>query len=188
MNTMNNMNRLIENYIPQFPCGGGGSITLNVSNSDDRQKILERQWALYGGGGSVSAPPNAYHDIYPIHIARRGRTTVVWWNDGTKTHVTLEDGRTDGGVFAAFCIAYAKRCFGSTTRLSRTIDEADEQRKEAWRKRRLENQKKMLAIARKTAQDAQKAAFQKRVQQHVVEMRAKREAHRLLEAEEKKGR
>ena len=25
--------------------------------------------------------------IIPKHIARRGRTTVVWWTDGSKTHV-----------------------------------------------------------------------------------------------------
>lgn len=185
---MNNLNQLIKNDIPLVPTESRESITLNVSGSCDLQTVLERQRVLHGGGGGSSAPSNPHHDIYPIHIARRGRTTVVWWNDSTKTHVTLEDGRTDGGVFAAFCIAYAKRCFGSTTRLSRFIDEADEQQKEARRKRRLENGKKMLAIARKMVQDKQKAAFQKRVQQHVVEMRAKREAHRLLEAEEKEGR
>lgn len=185
---MNNLNQLIKNDIPLVPTESRGSITLNVSGVSVLQTVPKQQRILYGGGGSVSAPSNPHHDIYPIHIARRGRTTVVWWNDSTKTHVTLEDGRTDGGVFAAFCIAYAKRCVGSTTWLSRIIDEADEQQKEARRKRRLENRKKVQAIARKTAQDEQKAAFQKRVQQHVLEMRAKREAHRLLEAEEKEGR
>lgn len=59
-------------------------------------------------------------------IQRRGRCTIVKWEDGTETKVMLEEGKPDTGIFGAFCIALAKKCYGSTEKLLRTIDDHDE--------------------------------------------------------------
>ncbi len=59
-------------------------------------------------------------------IQRRGRCTIVKWQDGTETKVVLEEGKPDTGIFGAYCIALAKKCAGSTEKLLRTIDDHDE--------------------------------------------------------------
>ena len=59
-------------------------------------------------------------------IQRRGRCTIVKWEDGTQTKVVLEEGKPDTGIFGAYCIALAKKCAGSTDKLLRTIDDHDE--------------------------------------------------------------
>lgn len=122
--------------------------------------------------------------IIPKHIARRGRTTVVWWTDGSKTHVVLEEGKQDCGTFAAFCIAYAKRCFGSTSALSHAVDQADEERKNARARRLREEEKKARAEKRRLEQEHKRQERERFVRLHMDEMLAKREAHRRLDEEE----
>lgn len=121
--------------------------------------------------------------IIPKHIARRGRTTVVWWTDGSKTHVVLEEGKQDCGTFAAFCIAYAKRCFGSTTALSHAVDQADEIQKNARARRLREEEKKARAEKRRLEQEYERQGWEGLVRMHMAEMRLKREAHRRLDEE-----
>lgn len=121
--------------------------------------------------------------IIPKHIARRGRTTVVWWTDGSKTHVVLEEGKQDCGTFAAFCIAYAKRCFGSTSALSHAVDQADEERKNARARRLREEEKKARAEKRRLEQEYKRQEWERFVRLHMDEMRTKREAHRRLDEE-----
>lgn len=121
--------------------------------------------------------------IIPKHIARRGRTTVVWWTDGSKTHVVLEEDKQDCGTFAAFCIAYAKRCFGSTTALSHAVDQADEVQKNARARRLREEEKKAKAEKRRLEQEHKRQEWERFVRLHMDEMQAKREAHRRLDEE-----
>lgn len=121
--------------------------------------------------------------IIPKHIARRGRTTVVWWTDGSKTHVVLEEGKQDCGTFAAFCIAYAKRCFGSTTALSHAVDQADEVQKNARARRLREEEKKARAEKRRKELEHKRQGWEGLVRMHMAEMRLKREAHRRLDEE-----
>lgn len=121
--------------------------------------------------------------IIPKHIARRGRTTVVWWTDGSKTHVVLEEGKQDCGTFAAFCIAYAKRCFGSTSALSHAVDQADEERKNARARRLREEEKKARAEKSREKQEIKRQERERFIRMHMDEMRAKREAHRRLDEE-----
>ena len=122
--------------------------------------------------------------IIPKHIARRGRTTVVWWTDGSKTHVVLEEGKQDCGTFAAFCIAYAKRCFGSTSALSHAVEQADEERKNARARRLREEEKKARAEKSREKQEIKRQERERFVRLHMDEMLAKREAHRRLDEEE----
>ena len=121
--------------------------------------------------------------IIPKHIARRGRTTVVWWTDGSKTHVVLEEGKQDCGTFAAFCIAYAKRCFGSTSALSHAVDQADEERKNARARRLREEEKKARAEKRRLEQEHKRQERERFIRMHMDEMCLKREAHRRLDEE-----
>lgn len=80
-----------------------------------------------GGGISVTAFDCKVSTIPEVKlIQRRGRCTIVKWQDGTETKVVLEEGKPDTGIFGAYCIALAKKCAGSTEKLLRTIDEHDE--------------------------------------------------------------
>lgn len=111
--------------------------------------------------------------IIPKHIARRGRTTVVWWTDG----------KQDCGTFAAFCIAYAKRCFGSTSALSHAVDQADEERKNARARRLREEEKKARAEKSREKQEIKRQERERFIRMHMDEMCLKREAHRRLDEE-----
>ena len=80
-----------------------------------------------GGGISVTAFDCKVSTIPEVKlIQRRGRRTIVKWQDGTETKVVLEEGKPDTGIFGAYCIALAKKCAGSTEKLLRTIDDHDE--------------------------------------------------------------
>lgn len=112
--------------------------------------------------------------IIPKHIARRGRTTVVWWTDGSKTHVVLEEGKQDCGTFAAF---------GSTSALSHAVDQADEERKNARARRLREEEKKARAEKRRLEQEHKRQERERFIRMHMDEMCLKREAHRRLDEE-----
>lgn len=63
--------------------------------------------------------------IIPKLIKQIGNKTFVTWSDGTETKVKCEYGKTFD-PFSAFCIAFAKRMFGSTTKIIEAIDNSDE--------------------------------------------------------------
>ena len=52
-------------------------------------------------------------------------TTVVNWDDGVKTVVTLNPDDCPAEMFVGFCIAYTKRMLGGTTKLLETIERCD---------------------------------------------------------------
>ena len=64
-------------------------------------------------------------DIRPTLIKIHGRKTFVTWNDDTQTVVKCEYPK-EPDPFAAFCAAYAKKMFGSTTKVLEAINQADE--------------------------------------------------------------
>lgn len=64
----------------------------------------------------------------PMCIKRRGTATIVEWCDGTVTKIVRQkDAPVDYSIFEAFCVAYAKKMFGSKSTLERVIRDADEQ-------------------------------------------------------------
>lgn len=95
-------------------------------------------------------------------IQRRGRCTIVKWEDGTQTKVVLEEGKPDTGIFGAYCIALAKKCAGSTDKLLRTIDNHDERvikcRYQAKRQEMRERHMKDRSRARKLKWETDVAA------------------------------
>lgn len=64
----------------------------------------------------------------PMCIKRRGTATIVEWCDGTVTKIVRQkDAPGNYSIFEAFCVAYAKKMFGSKSTLERVIRDADEQ-------------------------------------------------------------
>lgn len=60
-----------------------------------------------------------------IGVVQRKNTTVVNWDDGVKTVVTLKPDDCPDEMFVGFCIAYTKRMLGGTTKLLETIERCD---------------------------------------------------------------
>lgn len=152
--------------------------TCDLQPSSRTYGYIPKEYTSDSGDGFI-----VDNTIIPKHIARRGRTTVVWWTDGSKTHVVLEEGKQDCGTFAAFCIAYAKRCFGSTTALSHAVDQADEERKNARARRLREEEKKARAEKSREKQEIKRQERERFIRMHMDEMCLKREAHRRLDEE-----
>ena len=60
-----------------------------------------------------------------VGVVQRKNTTVVNWDDGVKTVVTLKEEDCPDKMFVGFCIAYTKRMLGGTTKLLETIERCD---------------------------------------------------------------
>lgn len=114
-------------------------------------------------------------------IQRRGRCTIVKWQDGTETKVVLEEGKPDTGIFGAYCIALAKKCAGSTEKLLRTIDDHDERvlkcrylaSVQELREKLLKMREKLLKMAaenrkRKWEEDVAAAMYDSRVRDEAI--------------------
>lgn len=104
-----------------------------------------------------------------------GKKTFVYWQDGTFTKVTCEkDQQPD--PFAAYCIAFAKKIYGSTSAIIEDIEKHDEailrqKQKEANRKRHEEQRKK------------EREAFDREVEKKRHELAVLRAAEKKLNGE-----
>lgn len=56
-------------------------------------------------------------------IIKNGPATIVFWADGSKTIVKLQDGDQDD-IYAAFTAALAKKIFGSTSKVKKIMEKA----------------------------------------------------------------
>ena len=116
-------------------------------------------------------------------IQRRGRCTIVKWQDGTETKVVLEDGKPDTGIFGAYCIALAKKCAGSTEKLLRTIDDHDER---VLKCRYLASEQEMREKRLKKAAEERKLKWEEDVAAAMYDSRVRDEAIKRLWAKEEK--
>lgn len=116
-------------------------------------------------------------------IQRRGRCTIVKWQDGTETKVVLEEGKPDTGIFGAYCIALAKKCAGSTEKLLRTIDEHDER---VIKCRYLASAQKLREKRLKKAAENRKRKWEEDVAAAMYDSRVRDEAIKRLWAKEEK--
>ena len=116
-------------------------------------------------------------------IQRRGRCTIVKWQDGTETKVVLEEGKPDTGIFGAYCIALAKKCAGSTEKLLRTIDEHDER---AMKCRYLASVQALRENRLKKAAEERKLKWENDVAAAMYDSRVRDEAIKRLWAKEEK--
>lgn len=53
-------------------------------------------------------------------IIKNGPATIVFWTDGTKTIVKLQEGDQDD-IYAGFTAALAKKIFGSTSKVRKIM-------------------------------------------------------------------
>ena len=116
-------------------------------------------------------------------IQRRGRCTIVKWQDGTETKVVLEEGKPDTGIFGAYCIALAKKCAGSTEKLLRTIDDHDER---AIKCRYLASVQELREKRLKKAAEERKLKWEEDVAVAMYDSRVRDEAIKRLWAKEEK--
>lgn len=116
-------------------------------------------------------------------IQRRGRCTIVKWQDGTETKVVLEEGKPDTGIFGAYCIALAKKCAGSTEKLLRTIDDHDER---VMKCRYLASVQELREKRLKKAAEERKRKWENDVAAAMYDSRVRDEAIKRLWAKEEK--
>lgn len=116
-------------------------------------------------------------------IQRRGRCTIVKWEDGTETKVVLEEGKPDTGIFGAYCIALAKKCAGSTEKLLRTIDDHDER---VMKCRYLASVQELREKRLKKAAEERKLKWENDVAAAMYDSRVRDEAIKRLWAKEEK--
>lgn len=65
--------------------------------------------------------PNRIPTLKRIIVRENARVTVVLWDDGTKTIVKCSEADTYD-VYAAYCAAFAKKCYGTNSQLKKTIE------------------------------------------------------------------
>lgn len=81
---------------------------------------------VYGASAGLWPVFSAMQEAHVLEvkkIIKNGPATIVFWTDGTKTIVKLQDGDQDG-IYAAFTAALAKKVFGSTSKVRKIMKKA----------------------------------------------------------------
>lgn len=112
-----------------------------------------------------------------VGVVQRKNTTVVNWEDGVKTVVTLKPDDCPDKMFVGFCIAYTKRMLGGTTKLLETIERCDTDKQIRFAKEMEKNFRKQRDLDRKEADRIRREReFNKMVENELMHMRAVEEA------------
>ena len=112
-----------------------------------------------------------------VGVVQRKNTTVVSWNDGVKTVVTLKPDDCPDEMFVGFCIAYTKRMLGGTTKLLETIERCDTDKQIRFAKEMEKNFRKQRDLDRKEVDRIRREReFNKMVENELMHMRAVEEA------------
>ena len=112
-----------------------------------------------------------------IGVVQRKNTTVVNWDDGVKTVVTLKPDDCPDKMFVGFCIAYTKRMLGGTTKLLETIERCDTDKQIRFTKEMEKNFRKQRDLDRKEEDRIRREReFNKMVENELMHMRAVEEA------------
>ena len=112
-----------------------------------------------------------------VGVVQRKNTTVVNWDDGVKTVVTLKEGDCLDMMFIGFCIAYTKKMLGSTTNILKTIEANDT---DTINKRKKEFEEQIKKTMREANEQQEKARFEAAVQAKMYEDRVIEEAIRRI--------
>ena len=112
-----------------------------------------------------------------VGVVQRKNTTVVNWDDGAKTVVTLKPDDCPDKMFVGFCIAYTKRMLGGTTKLLETIERCDTDKQIRFAKEMEKNFRKQRDLDRKEVDRIRREReFNKMVENELMHMRAVEEA------------
>ena len=113
-----------------------------------------------------------------VGVVQRKNTTVVNWDDGVKTVVTLKEEDCLDMMFIGFCIAYTKRMLGSTTYILKTIEANDT---DTINKHKKEFEEQVKKTMREANEQQEKARFEAAVQAKMYEDRVIEEAIRRIQ-------
>lgn len=112
-----------------------------------------------------------------VGVVQRKNTTVVNWDDGVKTVVTLKPDDCPDKMFVGFCIAYTKRMLGGTTKLLETIERCDTDKQIRFAKEMEKNFRKYKDLDRKKADRIRREKkYKEMVDEEFMRMRAVEEA------------
>ena len=112
-----------------------------------------------------------------IGVVQRKNTTVVNWDDGVKTVVTLKPNDCPDKMFVGFCIAYTKRMLGGTTKLLETIERCDTDKQIRFAKEMEKNFRKQRDLDRKEMDRIRREKkYKEMVDEEFMRMRAVAEA------------
>ena len=112
-----------------------------------------------------------------IGVVQRKNTTVVNWDDGVKTVVTLKPDDCPDKMFVGFCIAYTKRMLGGTTKLLETIEHCDTDKRIHFAKKMEKNFRKQRDLDRKEVDRIRREKkYKEMVDDEFMRMRAVEEA------------
>lgn len=113
-----------------------------------------------------------------VGVVQRKNTTVVNWDDGVKTVVTLKEDDYTDQMFVGFCIAYTKRMLGGTTKLLETIERCDTDEHVRILKETAKNIRKNRDLAQKKEDRIRREKkFNEMVDEEFMRMRAAKEAN-----------
>lgn len=88
---------------------------LTITDPDVRSKVSYANY--YRGGFTQRYVPTPKKII----INEDSKVTVVMWDDGTKTIVKCSEA-DQYDPYAAYCAAFAKKCYGTNSQLKKTIE------------------------------------------------------------------
>lgn len=112
-----------------------------------------------------------------VGVVQRKNTTVVNWDDGVKTVVTLKPDDCPDKMFVGFCIAYTKRMLGGTTKLLETIERCDTDKQIRFAKEMEKNFRKQRDLDRKEVDRIRREKkYKEMVDDEFMHMRAVEEA------------
>lgn len=112
-----------------------------------------------------------------IGVVQRKNTTVVNWDDGVKTVVTLKPDDCPDKMFVGFCIAYTKRMLGGTTKILETIERCDTDKQIRFAKETEKNFIKQRDLDRKEVDCIRREKkYKEMVDNEFMRMRAVEEA------------
>ena len=112
-----------------------------------------------------------------VGVVQRKNTTVVNWDDGVKTVVTLKPDDCPDEMFVGFCIAYTKRMLGGTTKLLETIERCDTDKQIRFAKEMEKNFRKQRDLDRKEVDRIRREKkYKEMVDDEFMHMRAVEEA------------
>lgn len=112
-----------------------------------------------------------------IGVVQRKNTTVVNWDDGVKTVVTLKSDDCPDEMFVGFCIAYTKRMLGGTTKILETIERCDTDKQIRFAKEMEKNFRKQRDLDRKEVDRIRREKkYKEMVDDEFMHMRAAEEA------------
>ena len=127
----------------------------------------------------VKKEEKAMRDSIPstVGVVQRKNTTVVNWDDGVKTVVTLKADDCPDKMFVGFCIAYTKRMLGGTTKLIETIERCDTDKQIRFAKEMEKNFRKQRDLDRKEVDRIRREKkYKEMVDDEFMRMRAVEEA------------